>query len=300
MILTRSRLGRPHFGAAPALSLAFAAVLFLAALPSVARAQGPALVPTYAYVQEAEPIAFTLTSGTSERWLDAIGLVEDGPLSIAFREVSDGGFRLAFRLAGDDAMTIRRLVLGDATGAFVAADVGIVTVVPAVATGEVPLRRRAAARFGDGPLIHAWRLVNETEDPQVVRSLAFAPTDVGRSVVVALLRPSGDVSEELLPWLDRLRADLAELVPEGRSAPPERIEAALRERLPRDAVRDPGSLGLILAPGATLDLVLTSASFALDLSEVRVLADPILHGVGADGRSWTGSLSEPVRAGRWP
>lgn len=300
MMRTPSPFERPRTGTARALATAATAWLCLVALLSLASAQAPALVPTYAFVQEAEPIVFRLTPGTDARWLDTIGLVDQGPLSIAFRDGQERGFRLAFRLASDEPTTIRRFVLGDATGDFVTTELGIVTVVPALATGEAPLRRRAAARFGAGPLLHAWRLVNETGAPQVVRSLAFAPAGVARPVVVARVRAAGEGTEELLAWLDRLRDDLAELVPEGREAAPARVEAALRERLPVADVRDPHALGLILAPGETLDLVLTSASFALDLSEVRVVADPILHGVGPDGNAWAGSLSQPVRAGPWP
>ena len=301
MILAPSRLGRPLRGAAPARSSALGIVMVLALLLPIGRA--PAFVPTYAFVQEAEPIVFTLAPGTDDRWLDAIGTVEEGRLSLAFADRREGGVRLAFRLAGDEPRTIRSLLLGDPGGSFAEADLGLVTVVPAQILGGVPLRRRATAHFGRGPLLRGWRVVNETNDVQTVQSLAFAPPGVARPVVIARVVHAGDGGrdgDDLLAWLEALRGDLAERIPGGRHATPERVEAALRERLDATWLRDPQALDLTLAPGDAVDLVLTSASFALDLRAARILADPILSGVDAHGIRWSGSLSEPVRAGPWP
>lgn len=291
------RTGRSHPSAG---ALRAAAALVAAALLGATSAQAPTVEPTFAYVQEAEPIVLTLAPDVSTRWLDAIGTVTQGRLSIAFTDRLDRGIRLAFRLAGDEPATVRSLLFGDPFGAFTEVDVGELTIVPAVPTGPSPLRRRGTVRYGEGAILQAWRLENDTDVPQQIDTLTYASRNVARPAIVVRVVPSDGSLDDLTDWLERLQRALTARLPSGRRAAPPVVEDALRELLPEGALRDPTVLGLMLAPGESVDLVLTSASFAVDLSRVNVLADPLLGGSDPRHGAWQRSLSKPLRIGSQP
>lgn len=291
----RTGRSRPSAGALRA------AVFVVAALAGgTTSGQGPVVEPTFAYVQEAEPIVLTLAPEASTRWLDAIGTVAQGRLSIAFTERLERGVRLAFRLAGNEPATVRRLLFGDPTGAFAEVDVGELTIVPAVPTGPSPLRRRSTVRYGEGAILQAWRLENDSEVAQQIDTLTYASPSVARRVIVVRRVPSEGAHDALPRWLDRLRPALAARVPSGRGATPSTVEDALLDLLPAGTLRDPTALGLVLEPGEAVDLVLTTASFAVDLSRANVLADPLLGGSDPRHGAWLRSLSEPLQIGHQP
>lgn len=277
------------------------AVLVGVAALSIARANPPLVQPVHAFVLEGDAVDLPWAEGAAPSDLDALGIVTDDGLEFAWSERRPEALRLVFRSAATGPRSVHSLTSSTAEGAETNLAFGSIVVVPTPAPVRTGLAEAFGAHDGEGVLIRSLRIENRGDAPQRLASLAFAREGVGRGpLVVAHVPADAPVATGLVPRLPELRAALAERLSDARALPADEAERVLRELLPGASFVDPDALAVDLDPGEALDLMLTRANYAVDLTTVHVLSTLLLSGSDVDGRPWTIRLSTPVRAGpRW-
>jgi hypothetical protein len=265
---------------------------------SIAGASEPLLQPVHAFVLEGDAVDLPWAPGAGPADLDTLGVVTADGIELAWSERRPEALRLVFRSAVDSPRSVRSLDAITPAGAETRLLFGSIVVAPTPAPVQTGLSVAFSAHDGEGALLRSLRIENRGEEAQRLRSLAFASAGVGRGpLVVAQVAADAPDSTGLVPRLPELRAALAERLSDARALPAEATEAALRELLPDASYVDPDALAIDLAPGEAVDLLLTRANYAVDLTSVHVLSTLLLSGSDADGRAWTMRLSTPVRAG---
>jgi hypothetical protein len=253
--------------------------------------------PTYAFVLEAEAIDLPWRSGAGPASLDGLSLESRDGLELAWFEARDDALRLVFRSAGDGPHVVAPMRALTPEGREVPLGSTMLTVVPMPPPSPTGLVVTAVVHDGDGVLVRAIRIENHGGQVQRLRSLVFAPDVVARGPVIVRHHAGDDPHPALIPWLDRLRAELAGRLPDARSRPASATETVLRDVLPAGASRDPAELGVRLAPGDAVDLIVTRANFDVDLTDVHVIASPLLRGDDAASDPWTIHLPDAIRIG---
>lgn len=291
-----SRAKRAH-GRARAAARDAAAALAVAALLGVALAESPfALEPVVAHVQEAERVTFrSVGDGRDLTDLSSVGTIASGPLSIAEYVVADGALEIVFRLAGSDPVELRRLVLIDGAGRSREVAVGSVTVRSAADTSASPLRSRGAIAFGDGVVLGAWLFENERTTPVVVTGLDLAPSHLVRPFVLARASERVPSFAEFERWVETGRDAVLASYDGAATAPPARVEAALRAAFPAETVRRPDAPELTVPAGGAVALMLTPASLAVDLETTALVLDARIATRTADGADQVRYLPHVVR-----
>lgn len=281
----RPRGGRP----APLAVLALAWSALFAAAPALAQS-APALVPTYALVQEAEPVPFPAAPTATLADVRGVGIVAPPQLSVGGFRVERDVLYVTFRLAGDEPVSFDRLLLATNDGTVHReVPVGRVTVHPAPMPGS-DLAVAGQVWSPDGAVIGAWLFENRGDGPVVLRTLDYAPDGVARPFLLARAFPAPWRMAEFDAWVDEVQGVLSGaplVVAEGT---PEEVESLLRTALEPD-VREGGDLGLELAPGDAIAVALTPASFERDASRHRLVLDPrhvLDRGAGAPAIGFTG------------
>lgn len=279
--------GRERIAPLAVLALAWAAVI--AAAPALAQS-APALVPTYALVQEAEPVPFPAVPTATLADVRGVGVVAPPRLSVGGFRVEGDVLHVTFRLAGDEPVSFDRLllVMDDGT-VHREVPVGHVTVHPAPMPGS-ELAVAGQVWSPDGALIGAWLFENRGDRPVVLRTLDYAPEGVARPFLLARAFPAPWRMAAFDAWVDELQGVLSAAPLTVAEGSPEEVERLLRTALEANA-RDGGDLGLELAPGDAVAVALTPASFAGDASRGRLVLDPrhVLDlGAGAAAIGFTG------------
>lgn len=287
----RPPAGHPRRGRAAPLPvlLALAWAALLAAAPTLAQS-APAIVPTYALVQEAEPVPFPAAPTATLADVRGVGVVAPPQLSVGGFRIEDDVLHVTFRLAGDEPVTFDRLVLAMDDGTVHrGVPAGRVTVHPAPMPGS-ELAVAGHVWSPDGALIGAWLFENRGDRPVVLRTLDYAPAGVARPFLLARAFPAPWRMAGFDAWVDEVQGVLSGaplVVAEGAPADVERL---LRSALEAD-VREGGDLGLELAPGDAVAVALTPASFEGDASRGRLVLDPrhaLDLGAGAAAIGFTG------------
>lgn len=279
-------------------SLLRAALLAAVSVAHVAVAEGPLVHPVHAYALEGDAIDLPWFGAADPNDLDAVAIVTDEGIELAWTERRPEAFRLVFRSAADGPRSVTSLEGFDPAGQAVSLPFGSIVVVPMPAPSDTGLAVAFGANDGQGALMRSLRIENRGDSPQRLASLTFAAEGVGRGpLVVAHVPADAPADAGIVPGLARLRASLAERLSDPRSLPPEVTEAALRELLPDASFVDPSELRMVLAPGDAVDVLLTRANYAVDLASIGVMSTLLLSGSDPTGRPWTLRLSTPVRAG---
>jgi len=257
-------------------------------LPVVAAQQAPAVVPTVASVQEAEPVPFRPAPGTDLSRVRGVGVIAESALSVAWFDARDGLLWVAFRLAGQRSVDVDRLTVATSDGSVHDVAVGSVAIRPA-ADPDAPLAAISELVESAPPpsdRTAAWLFQNRSDETVRVATVAYAPSGAGRGVVLARTFGAPDPREAFDAWVRTVEdvAAVAWAAAEARS--PQALEAALRRSFAGDlhGVDEVGSFaGIELAPGQSMGLVVTSAAFAASVGDATLFIDPAITTVSENG-----------------
>ena len=286
-------VGRPRAAASRrtrfrSLANRLAALAAVVALPVVAAQRAPALVPTVASVQEAEPVPFRPAPGSDLSRVRGVGVVDEPALSVAWFDARDGLLWVSFRLAGQRPVDVDRLTVATSDGSVHDVAVGSVAIRPA-ADPDAPLAAIAALVESAPPpsaRTAAWLFQNRSDETVRVATVAYAPSGAGRGVVLA--RTFGDAGprDGFGAWVRTVEDVAAVAWAAAEAGSPQALEAALRRSFAGDlhAVDVVGTVtGIELAPGQSIGLVVTSAAFTGPVAHATLFIDPAITTVSEDG-----------------
>ena len=262
----------PTFGWAALARAALAGAALAGAATAIGQS-APALVPTYALVQEAEAVPFLVAPTATLASVRGVGVVAPPKLSVGGFRIDGDLLHVTFRLAGDEPVSFDRLVLAMDDGTVHRdVPVGRITVHPAPMPGS-ELDVASQIMSPDGGLIGAWLFENRGDRPVVVRTLDYAPDGTARPFLLARTFAAPWRLAAFEAWIDEVQGVLSSaplVVAEGA---PAEVERLLRVDLQRD-VRSGGDLGVELAPGDALAVALTPASFEAHVAGGQLVLDP--------------------------
>ena len=258
--------------------LAAGLAALLTVLATAAVAQTPILVPTYAYVQEAEPIAFLRhPEGPSMAGIRGVGILGDERLSIGWFETSEEVLTVSFRLVGDEPASLDGLVLVDGDDIHENVPAGRATIVPAVLSVRDVLRFPYVEMDETGGSA-AGIVTNVADRPVTLRRIEMVPHgEAGRLPV--LIHEDDEPFDAFVAW-ERALSSASDALPTRTppGTPPEpgfptRLAARMDADGPPLRWVDPAAADLVLPAGASFFWALTPASFRSDVRAATVISD---------------------------